>query len=181
MLGFLLHAPRGPFYSPKAARGRWRHSWKAILAFYRVAHRTVRCTNGHPLFIVRCGSPSIPGAADRWTFGLVGAPDTVRCPQPTVGVGHASCADCAADHCSGGRWLTGQSGAPPDSPVNYSRTPPTNSREWPVCQSPAWRTGHCPVHHRTVRCTLTEQQLVVHSQLFSNPFLFLILALRQIY
>jgi hypothetical protein len=23
-------------------------------------------------------------------------------------------------------WLTGQSGAPPDSPVNYSRTPPSN-------------------------------------------------------
>jgi hypothetical protein len=55
----------------------------------------------------------------------------------------------------------------PDSPVNYSRTPPTNSREWPVRQSPAWRTGHCPVHHRTVRCTQTEQQLVVHSQLSS--------------
>jgi hypothetical protein len=103
-------------------------------------------------------------------------------------------------------WCTGQSGAPsrpleratcrpriwwptvalaavgsPDSPVNYSRTPPTNSREWPVRQSPAWRTGHCPVHHRTVRCTQTEQQLAVHSQLFNNPFLFLILALRQIY
>jgi hypothetical protein len=30
---------------------------------------------------------------------------------------HASRADCAAD-----RWLTGQSGASPDSPVNYSRT-----------------------------------------------------------
>jgi hypothetical protein len=30
------------------------------------------------------------------------------------------------------RCTTGQSGAPPDSPVNYSRTPPTNSREWPV-------------------------------------------------
>jgi hypothetical protein len=29
----------------------------------------------------------------------------------------------------------------PDSPVNYSRTPPPNSREWPVRQSPAWRTG----------------------------------------
>jgi hypothetical protein len=24
MLGYLLHAPRGPFYSPKAARNRWR-------------------------------------------------------------------------------------------------------------------------------------------------------------
>jgi hypothetical protein len=49
---------------------------------------------------------------------------TVRCPLPTVGAGHASPADCAVDRCAGGRWLTGQSGAPPDSPVNYSRTPP---------------------------------------------------------
>jgi hypothetical protein len=54
---------------------------------------------------------------------LSGAHRTVRCPLPTVGVGHASPADCAADRCAGGRWLTGQSGAPPDSPVNYSCTP----------------------------------------------------------
>ena len=27
---------------------------------------------------------------------------------------------------AGDRWLTGQSGAPPDSPMNYSRTPPSN-------------------------------------------------------
>jgi hypothetical protein len=49
---------------------------------------------------------------------------TVRCPLPTVGAGHASPADCAADRCAGGLWLTRQSGAPPDSLVNYSRTPP---------------------------------------------------------
>jgi hypothetical protein len=49
---------------------------------------------------------------------------TVRCPQPTVGASHASPADCVTDRCAGGRWLNGQSGAPPDSPVNYSRTPP---------------------------------------------------------
>jgi hypothetical protein len=66
---------------------------------------------------------------------LSGAHRTVRCPQPTVGVGHASRANCAADRCPGGRWLIGQSSAPLDSPVNYSRTPPMNSREWPVCQS----------------------------------------------
>ena len=66
------------------------------------AHRTVRCTPDSPV------PPS-----DRWP-------------------GHASRADCAAD-----RWLgrplahrtvrctTGQSGAPPDSPLIYSRTPPT--------------------------------------------------------
>jgi hypothetical protein len=50
---------------------------------------------------------------------------TVRCPLPTVGAGHTSSADCVADRCAGGCWLTGQSGAPPDSPVNYSRTPPS--------------------------------------------------------
>jgi hypothetical protein len=38
---------------------------------------------------------------------LSGAHRTIRCPQPTVGAGHASPADCATDHCAGGRWLTG--------------------------------------------------------------------------
>jgi hypothetical protein len=123
MLGFLLHAPRSPFYSPKAARSRWRHSWKANLAFCRVAHRTVRCTTGQPLFMSGARFPSIPGATDRCNSGLVGAPDS-PVPQPTVGAGHASPADCAVDRCAGDRWLTGQSCAPPDSPVNYSRTPP---------------------------------------------------------
>jgi hypothetical protein len=46
---------------------------------------------------------------------------TVRCPLLTVGAGYASPADYAADRCAGDRWLTRQSGAPPDSPVNYSR------------------------------------------------------------
>jgi hypothetical protein len=96
MLGLLFHAPRGPFYSPKAARSRWRQSGKAILAFCRVAHRTVQCL------------------------------------LPTVGAGHTSPVDLAADRCTSGRWLTEQSDAPPDSPVNYSHTPLTNSREWPV-------------------------------------------------
>jgi hypothetical protein len=40
MLEVLLHAPRGPFYSPKAARSRWNPTRKAILAFCRVVHRT---------------------------------------------------------------------------------------------------------------------------------------------
>jgi hypothetical protein len=60
--------------------------------------------------------------ADSWQLAhrtLSGAHRTVRCPLTTVGAGHASPADCVAD-----RWLTGQSGAPPDSPVYYSRTPP---------------------------------------------------------
>jgi hypothetical protein len=88
--------------------------------------------------------------ADLWPLAhrtLFGAHRTVRCPLPTVGAGHASPADLAADRCAGSRWLTGQSDAPPDSPVNYSRTSPKFSREWPVRRRPAWCTGH-----RTVRC-----------------------------
>jgi hypothetical protein len=57
---------------------------------------------------------------------------TVRCPHQTVGSAtrHARIArsTVGAADC----WLTGQSGAPPDSPVIFSRTPPTKSRERPV-------------------------------------------------
>jgi hypothetical protein len=77
---------------------------------------------------------------------LPGAHRTVRCPQPTVGAGHASPADCAADRCAGGRWLTGQSGTPPDSPVNYSRTPPKTPESDQF-------TGSQPGAPDTVRCT----------------------------
>nr|ACN33358.1 unknown [Zea mays] len=103
-----------------------------------------------------------PTVADLWQLAhrtLSGAHRSVRCPLPTVGASHASPADLTADSCAEGRWLTGQSGAPPDSPVNYSRMLPKFSREWPVRRS--WpgapntvrcTTRHCPVHHRTVRC-----------------------------
>jgi hypothetical protein len=38
---------------------------------------------------------------------LSGAHRTVRCPLPTVGAGHTSPTDYAADRCAGDRWLTG--------------------------------------------------------------------------
>jgi hypothetical protein len=103
MLGVLLHAPRGPFYTLKAARSRWKQSGKAILAFCRVAHRTVRCTTGQVLFIVRCRSPSKNRTVDRCRNGAVGALDAVRCtpdsPVPPADrwLAHASRADCVAD------------------------------------------------------------------------------------
>jgi hypothetical protein len=73
--------------------------------------------SGAPPDTVRCRFLSCFGAADRWRFGAVGAPDSLVPPSDRW---PASRADCAAD-----RWFTGQSGAPPDSPVIYSRTPPT--------------------------------------------------------
>jgi hypothetical protein len=111
---------------------------------------------------------------------LSGAYRTVRCPQPTVGAGHASLADCAVDRCAGDRWLTGQSGAPPDSPVNYSRTPPKSpeSGQFAVSQHGA---------PYTVWCTTGQSDVPDRAEswlLQPSPFLLLfslILALRQIY
>jgi hypothetical protein len=108
MLGVLLHAPRGPFYSPKVARSRWEQSRKAILSFCRLVHRTVWCTIGHcpvlisflfwrsrplkiwsrwrtghcPVHTGQSGAPIWPLARPRVTRGLRGRPlahRTVRC------------------------------------------------------------------------------------------------------
>jgi hypothetical protein len=60
---------------------------------------------------------------------LSGAPRKVRCNHPTVG--SATCRPLIAQATVGRerRWLTEQSGAPPDSPVNFSRGAPFVSRE----------------------------------------------------
>jgi hypothetical protein len=101
---------------------------------------------------------------------------TRHCPVPlsTVGAGHASPADCATDHCAGGRWLTRQSGAPPDSPVNYRRTPSSFPES-------GLFTGGWPGAPDTVRCARPSRTLVVH-QVFCISFLLflsLFIALRQ--
>jgi hypothetical protein len=153
MLGCLLHAPSGPFYSPKAARSRWRPTRKAILALCRVVHRTatvhVRCAisflfwRRRPLqrrVSWRTGHCPVPHA-DRWrrprvARGLRGQPlrwqplahRTVRC-------------------------TTGQSDAPPDSPVHYSRTPPNFPES-------GLFTGVQPGAPDTVRCTTGQSDVL---------------------
>jgi hypothetical protein len=92
---------------------------------------------------------------------LSGAHRTVWCPLPTVG--SATCLVQIAQPIVGpaDRWLTGQSGELYPYAVNsFPRV--ASSPE------PAWHTGHCPVHHRTVRCTQTELTLAEHSHLISN-------------
>jgi hypothetical protein len=82
-----------------------------------------------------------------------GAHRTFRCLLPTVGAGHASPADCTTDRCAGDRWLTGRSGF---------------FRERPFHRSPAYTTGHCPVHHWTIRCARPSWTLAAHSQVYCN-------------
>jgi hypothetical protein len=111
------------------------HSRKAILAFCRLAHRTVRC-----------GFLSFFGEADRWRFGAVGTPNTVRCLLPTVGP-----ATCPAR-------IARPTVGPPDSPVNYSHTLLITAREQQVRLSQ-------PGAPDTVRCTQTELTLAEQSHL----------------
>jgi hypothetical protein len=86
-----------------------------------VYHRTLSGADLFPYL----AKPTVANSEPLVHRTLSGAHQTVRCPLLTVGsamrraritrptVGPADC------------WLTGQSGAPPDSPVIYSRTPPT--------------------------------------------------------
>ena len=165
-----MEAPRSPFYRPKGPRSRWNSFRKAIFAFCRVAHRTGPVACPVRDLLPNQAQLTVGATVDLAHWTLSGAHRTVRCANyplaqatrrplialPTVG---------AVD-----RWLTGQSGAPPDSPVNYSRTPPNFSRERPVHRSSAWRTGHCPVHHRTVRCARLSRVLAAPSQDFLQFF-----------
>jgi hypothetical protein len=158
MLGVLLHAPRGPFYSPKAARSRWRSTWKAILTFCRVAHRTTRAppdmnSSCPVLDLLPFLAKLTVGSSDQLAHRtLSGAHRTVRCDHPTVGL--ATCRPLIAQTTVGRRrrWLTGQSGAhrtvrcTPDSPVNFSRGV---LGEYPRATS----SSPDQPGHRTVRCT----------------------------
>jgi hypothetical protein len=87
------------------------NSWRSRPLQLRASWRTGHC----PVHTGQSGAPSRP---------LARATRRPRIVQPTVGAGHASPTDYAADRCAGDHWLTGQSGAPPDSPMNYSCTPP---------------------------------------------------------
>jgi hypothetical protein len=83
--------------------------------------------------------------------------------QTTVGV---------VSRCSA--WHTGQTGAAPDSPVNYSGVAPqiSEASELELIHPGApdtvwWCTGHCPV----LRCARPGQPLVGFAPFYLNPFL----------
>jgi hypothetical protein len=78
-----------------------------------------------------------PTVADSWQLAhrtQSGAHRTVRCPLSTVGVPTRQAKIARPTIGAVDRWLTGQSGAPPDSLVNFSRTPLNFSRERRLCR-----------------------------------------------
>jgi hypothetical protein len=131
------------------------HSRKAILAFCRLAHRTLSGADFFPSLAkptvgaleplahrtVRCRFLSFFGEADRWRTG--------HCPVHTGQSGASSrpLARPRVSRGSRGRPLAHRTvRCTPDSPVNYSRTPLITSREQQVRLSQ-------PGAPDTVRCT----------------------------
>jgi hypothetical protein len=121
-----------------------------------VGHLTVQWCTRQVLFTVRC---AICACSDF----------CVRCPR-TV----AHCSPFADDRWRCSRysaWHTGQSGATPDSPVNYSGEPFPETRSLAIGGNSPWCTGHCPVAHRKVRCARPWQPSVFFAPFCLNPFL----------
>jgi hypothetical protein len=153
MLGVFLHAPRGPFIAPRQLGAVESNPGRQFLP--SVGWRTGQSGVPPDRHCSLSGADCFPNLAQPIVEDLEPlAHWTVRCPHQTVG--------SATRHARIARPTVGS----PDSPVNFSRTPPTNSRERPVDQEPAWRTGHCPVHHRTVRCIQTALSPGCSSQVF---------------
>jgi hypothetical protein len=104
-----------PFIAPRQLGAVGDNLGRLILPY--VGWRTGQSgapPNNHYSCPVRDLLPNMaqPTIALSWQLAhrtLSSAHRTVRCPLPTVGVGHASPADCTTDRCAGGRWLTGQS------------------------------------------------------------------------
>jgi hypothetical protein len=140
-----------------------------------VHHRTLSGADFFPIL----AQPTVDDLEPLANRTLSGAHRTVRCPLQTVGPATRHVRIARPTVGSADRWLTGQSGAPPDSPVIFSRTPPSSSQERPVDQ----RQPGAP---DTVRCTTGQSgaprlSKVLAARAKSFPFVFsLILALRQI-
>jgi hypothetical protein len=148
-LGVLLHTPRGPFYSPKVARSRWRSTWKSNLAFYRVVHRT------GPV-VVLCSIPFLI-----WRIRPLGRRShwrTVHCPVHTGQSGVPNRPLARATRRPLIALVTVGSGGsePPDSLVNFSRSvlgkfPRATSSSPMYLGASIEDSPDSPVHHQTVR------------------------------
>jgi hypothetical protein len=122
-----------------------------------VAWRTGQ--SGAPPNTVRCGFPSLEGEADRWQPWSRWR--TGHCPVHIRQFGAPSrpLARPRVSRRSRSRPLARPTVGSPDSPVHTGQSDelyPYTVNLFPRAPSspePAWHTGHCPVHHRTVRCT----------------------------
>jgi hypothetical protein len=83
-----------------------------------VRHRTTTVACLVRDFLPNRAQPTVAPPGQMAHRTLSGAYRTIRCTHPTVEASHVSHVDRMDDRWHGRRWLTGQSGVPPDSSVN---------------------------------------------------------------
>jgi hypothetical protein len=115
------------------------------------------------------GRQFLPSVA--WRTGQSGAHRHCPVPPSSCWLGHVSHADRAADRWPGRPLAHRTDRCTPDSPVNYSRTSPTISRERPVRPSQSGAPD-------TVRCSRLGRVLTARAKTFPIG-LFLFSALRH--
>jgi hypothetical protein len=151
-----------PFIAP-----RWLRAVECIPGrqfLPSVAWRTGQ--SGAPPDTVRCGSPSLFSEADRWRFGAIGAPDTVRCTPDSSVPPFRPLARPRVSRGSRGRPLAHRTvWCTPDSLVNYSCTSLITSREQQVRLSQ-------PGAPDTVRCTIGQSGAPRQGRLWLNKVIF---------
>jgi hypothetical protein len=142
----------GGIYSPNHQNSRW-----GGLLSMGAPDSPVRQAR-HP--IVRVLTVSTVGALTVWATGRSGAAPDSHCLLSGAPSGAALTLRELSAHCSrcrrplestvalGSRCPAGT----PDSPVNYSGARPQKPEGEEFEVDPPWRTGHCPVAHRTVWC-----------------------------
>jgi hypothetical protein len=128
MLGVLLHTPRGPFIAPRQLGAVGSNPGRQILP--SVGWRTGQSGAPPDTHCSQSGADCFPNLAQPTVENLEplahrtvsGAHRIVRCPHPTVGSATRHARFARPTVGVPDRWLTGQSSAPPDSPVIFSWT-----------------------------------------------------------
>jgi hypothetical protein len=109
MLGYFLHAPRGLFLALRqlgAVGGQYGRPKLPSVGWctgQSGAPPDSPCSMSGADLLPKLAQTTVAPWRRLAHQTLSGAHRTVWCPLPTVGVGHASPADCAADRCAGGR------------------------------------------------------------------------------
>jgi hypothetical protein len=166
-LGVPFIAPRqlgavgGKLGKPSLPSVEWRTGQSGAPPDSPVRHRTttVACPVSDCLPNQAQTTVAAPGPLAHRT--LSGAHRTVRCPLPTVGAATRRPRIARPNIGAGDRWFTGQSGAPPDSPMNYSRTMPSSPESGLFTRT--------SLAHRTVRCAKQSWSWLHRAKSF--PFL----------
>jgi hypothetical protein len=132
-----------------------------------VHHRTLSGADFFPIL----AQPTVGDLEPLAHRTLSGAHRTVRCPLLTVGSATRRARIARPTVGSADRWLTGQSGAPPDSPVIYSRTPPTKPESSQFTRA--------SLAHRTLSGAPRLRRVLATQPSLFQVGLFLFLALRH--